>query len=124
MTDRLAYLNYVHGALSGTLSEQLDQARSPLKTFRNAETNLGPKRTQREVVQTQIRRIEHDQARGMEKRLSDLRAQLKILDSEGEAGERESEILKRKAVAESERKKWAALREVNHSCCMSKTMQG
>ncbi|KAL5534143.1 hypothetical protein ACEPAG_604 [Sanghuangporus baumii] len=111
VTDRLAYLNFVHGALSTTLASQLDSSRSAMKTLRNAEKELEPKRNNRTGLQTQIGRLEHDMQKGSEKRLADLREQLARLEAEDEPAEKEIEILKRNAVRESERAKWAAIRE-------------
>ncbi|KAL5518845.1 LSP1 [Sanghuangporus vaninii] len=111
VTDRLAYLNFVNGALSTTLASQLDSSRSAMKTLRNAEKELEPKRNNRTGLQTQIGRLEHDMQKGSEKRLSDLREQLAKLEAEDEPAEKEIEILKRNAVRQSERAKWAAIRE-------------
>jgi hypothetical protein len=47
VTDRLAYINYVHGSLAGTLAGALNTARDPLKELRNAETALAPRRRAR-----------------------------------------------------------------------------
>ena len=44
-----------------------------------------------------------------------MRGQLKKAESDDQQGEREVEILKRKAVRESEQLKWDALREVRSS---------
>ncbi|KAL5535615.1 LSP1 [Sanghuangporus sanghuang] len=111
VTDRLAYLNFVHGALSTTLASQLDSSRSTMKALRNAEKELEPKRNNRTGLQTQIGRLEHDMQKGSEKRLADLKEQLAKLEAEDEPAEKEIEILKRNAVRESERAKWAAIRE-------------
>ncbi|KAH8120425.1 Eisosome component PIL1-domain-containing protein [Phellopilus nigrolimitatus] len=111
VTDRLAYLNFVHGALSATLSSELNTSRSPLKALRDAEKALEPKRNIRAGIQNQIARIEHEQQKGTEKRLAELKQQLQTAEEEDAAGEKEIEILKRKGVADAERAKWAALRE-------------
>lgn len=115
VTDRLAYLNFVHGSLSSNLAQRLDSARSSLKILRDAENNIAPRRQQRNVVQMQINRIEHEKPKGLENRLADLKAQLKKLESDDDTSEREIEIMKRKAVKDSEAWKWAALREVKPS---------
>lgn len=112
MTDRLAYINFVHGSLSQTLSKRLDESRNQLKALRDAEKALEPKRNIRAGIQTQIARIEHEQARGAEKRLAELKQQLQRAEVEDDAAEKQLEILKRKAVAQSEKVKWEALREV------------
>lgn len=112
MTDRLAYLNFVHGALSATLASELDASRSSFKKLRDAEKALEPKRNIRAGLETQIARLEHDQQKGSDKRLVDFKAQLAKAESEDESAEKEIDLLKRKAVAESERAKWAAIREV------------
>lgn len=66
-------------------------------------------------MQVQIGRFEHDQQRNSEKRVAELRDQLRSAELEDQPQERELEILKRKAVRESEVLKWEAIREVSPS---------
>lgn len=113
VSDRLAYLNFVHGALSETLANNLDKSRATLKTLRDAENALAPKRTVRANLETQIGKIEYEQPRGQERRLAEMKQQLKAAEAEDATAEREIEILKRKALRESEKLKWAAVREVS-----------
>jgi hypothetical protein len=80
--------------------------------LRDLETSITPHRNIRAGIQLQISRIEHEQQKGAEKRLSDLRNQLKKIEADDQPAEREIEIAKRKAVRESELLKWDALREV------------
>lgn len=112
VSDRLAYLNYVHGSLAGTLAGHLDKAREAMKELRDAERALEPKRNIRTNLRTQIARIEHDQQRGMERRLAELKQQLDRAEAEDLAAEKELEVRKRTSLASSEKAKWAALREV------------
>jgi hypothetical protein len=114
VTDRLAYLNFVQGSLSASLSVKLDTARAPFKALRDAETQLQPRRNIRAGLQLQIARAENEQKPG-DKRIADLREQLRRAESEDQQLEREVELLKRKAVRESEQIKWDAIREVNIS---------
>ncbi|KAJ7619096.1 Eisosome component PIL1-domain-containing protein [Mycena polygramma] len=111
VTDRLAYLNFVQGSLASSLAVKLDAARAPLKTLRDAETALTPRRNVRAGIQLQINRIEHDQPRGMEKRLAELKEQLRKNLLEDQPQETEVSLLKRQAVRESEQHKWEAIRE-------------
>ncbi|EPQ60760.1 hypothetical protein GLOTRDRAFT_113303 [Gloeophyllum trabeum ATCC 11539] len=111
VTDRLAYLNFVLGGLSDTLASKLDAARAPMKALRDAETSLTPRRNARASLENQISRIENDQPKGMEKKLSELRQQLAKAYQDDDPLEKEVELLKRKAIRESESQKWAALRE-------------
>lgn len=113
MTDRLAYLNFVQGSLASSLSTKLDGARGPFKALRDAEANLQPRKNIRAGIQMQIARLEHEQQKGGEKKIADLREQLHKAESEDQQLEREVEILKRKAVRDSEQIKWDAIREVN-----------
>lgn len=113
MTDRLAFLNYVHGSLSASLAVKLDDARSPLKALRDAEAAIAPKRNIRAGLRNQIARIEHNQEKGGERRIAELRAQLSRAESNDEQLEKEIELLKRKAVRESEQTKWEAIQEVS-----------
>ncbi|KAJ7837543.1 Eisosome component PIL1-domain-containing protein [Mycena olivaceomarginata] len=111
VTDRLAYLNFVQGSLASSLAVKLDAARGPLKNLRDAEAAILPKRNVRAGIQLQITRIEQDQPRGMEKRLADLKEQLKNHNLEDQPQETEINLLKRQAVRESEQHKWEAIRE-------------
>lgn len=113
MTDRLAYLNFVQGSLAGTLALKLDSARAPLKALRDAEASLAPRRNMRAGLQNQLSKLEHDQQKGAEKRIAELKDQIKKVESEVMQHEKEVELLKRKAVRESEQLKWEALREVS-----------
>lgn len=91
----------------------MDGARTPLKALRDAETNLLPRRNLRTNLQTQIARLEHDQVKGGDKKIAELRQQLHKAESDDIQLEREVELLKRKAVRESEQLKWDAIREVS-----------
>jgi hypothetical protein len=83
--------------------------------LRDLETSITPRRNIRAGIQLQINRLEHDQQKGTEKRLADLRDQLKKTEAADQPAEREIEVVKRKAVRESEKLKWDALREVGSS---------
>ncbi|KAJ7706109.1 Eisosome component PIL1-domain-containing protein [Mycena rosella] len=111
VTDRLAYLNFVHGSLASSLAVKLDAARAPLKNLRDAEAALLPRRNIRAGLQLQLTRIEHDQPKGMEKRMAELKDQLKKHTADDQPQETEVELLKRQAVRESEQHKWEAIRE-------------
>ncbi|KAI0778536.1 Eisosome component PIL1-domain-containing protein [Trametes elegans] len=111
VTDRLAWMSYVHGSLSVTLAQQIDASRAPFKALRDAENSLSGRRNIRAGFQNQIARIEHDQQRGMEQKLIELKRQLRKAEEDDEPLEKEVELLKRKAVRDSERLKWEALRE-------------
>lgn len=112
VTDRLAYLNFVQGSLASSLAVKLDAARSSFKNLRDTETTLAPRRNIRAGIALQISRVEHDQQKGDEKRLDGLREQLRKAEAEDSDQEKQVEILKRKAVRESEQQKWDAIREV------------
>jgi len=111
VTDRLAYLNFVQGSIATSLSAKLDSARAPLKVLRDLETSITPKRNICAGLRFQIGRLEHEQQKGDEKRLADLRNQLKKAEADNQQAEREVEVMKRKAVRESEQLKWDAFRE-------------
>lgn len=118
VTDRLAYLNFVQGSLAGSLSAKLDASRASLKALRDLETSITPRRNIRAGIQLQIHRVEHEQQKGNEKKLADLRDQLKRAEAADQPAEREIEVVKRKAIRESEQLKWNALREVGSSTCI------
>ncbi|KAH9486874.1 Sphingolipid long chain base-responsive protein LSP1 [Psilocybe cubensis] len=111
VTDRLAYLNFVQGSLASSLSAKLDAARAPLKALRDAEASLQPRRNIRAGFQTQIARLEHEQQKGGDKRIAEVRDQLRKAELDDQPLEKEVELLKRKAVRESEQIKWDAIRE-------------
>lgn len=113
MTDRLAFLNFIHGSLAASLAGTLDSARAPLKTLRDAEAALVPKRNIRAGLRNQIARMEHSQEKGLERRLTELKESLSRAESLDEQSEKELELLKRKAIRESEQKKWEAIQEVS-----------
>ena len=114
VTDRLAFLNFVHGSLASSLAVRLDSARTPLKTFRDAETALTPRRNIRAGIQLQINRLEHDNQKGLETKLKELKEQLRRAELEDENQEKELALLKRKVIKESEQLKWDAMREVRN----------
>lgn len=88
-----------------------------MKALRDAETAIAPRRNIRAGMQTQLARIEHDQQRGMEKKLAEVKDQIKKAELDDQAQEKEIELLKRKAIRESEQLKWEAFREVSEPNC-------
>jgi len=112
VTDRLAYLNFVQGSLASSLADKMNAARAPLKTLRDAETAIAPRRNIRTSLATQLARLEHENSKGTEKKMADIREQIKKAELEDAPQEREIELLKRKAIRESEQLKWEAIREV------------
>ncbi|KAI0375355.1 hypothetical protein BV20DRAFT_1009716 [Pilatotrama ljubarskyi] len=118
VTDRLAWMNYIQGSLAATLAKQIDASRAPFKALRDAENNLSGRRNIRAGFQNQIARIEHDQQRGMEQKLAELKRQLRKAEEDDEPLEKEVELLKRKAVRESERLKWEAIREYSEKLAL------
>ncbi|PPQ88616.1 hypothetical protein CVT25_010192 [Psilocybe cyanescens] len=108
---KLAYLNFVQGSLASSLSTKLDGARVPLKALRDAEATLQPRRNIRAGLQTQISRLEHEQQKGGDKRIAEVREQLHKAELDDQHLEKEVELLKRKAIRESEQIKWDAIRE-------------
>ncbi|KAH8835889.1 Eisosome component PIL1-domain-containing protein [Flagelloscypha sp. PMI_526] len=111
VTDRLAYLNYIHGSLTASLAQKLDGARAPLKALRDAETAALPRRNIRAGMNTQLARLEHDQSKGSDKRVAELQAQIDKAVKDDAPQENEIEVLKRHGVKRSEQIKWEALRE-------------
>ncbi|KAF7306982.1 Eukaryotic translation initiation factor 4e [Mycena indigotica] len=111
VTDRLAYMNFVLGALSTTLGEKINGARGPMKNLRTIEAAVQPRRNLRASLQQQINRIEQDQPRGMEKRLAELQQKLKDAIAEDQPQEAELALSKRQAIRTSETQKWEAIRE-------------
>jgi hypothetical protein len=81
--------------------------------LRDAEANLAPRRNIRAGLQNQLSKLEHDQQKGAEKRIAELKEQIKKIELEGMQHEKEVELLKRKAVRESEQLKWEAMREAS-----------
>lgn len=104
--------------MSATLAGKLDAARAPLKALRDAEVAIAPKRNIRAGLRNQIARIEHSQEKGTERRVAELKEQLSRAECNDEHLEKELELLKRKAIRESEQKKWEAIQEVSSSSHM------
>ncbi|KAL4242112.1 Eisosome component PIL1/LSP1 [Abortiporus biennis] len=111
VSDRLAWLNFVHGSLAHTLAEHINTSRAPFKALRAAEAQVAPRRAMRANLENQINKLENENKAGSHQRLGDLRVQLHKVEMDDENAEKEIELLKRKALAESESAKWAAIRE-------------
>ncbi|KAI9460869.1 Eisosome component PIL1-domain-containing protein [Lactarius psammicola] len=111
VSDRLAFLNFLAGSLSGTLAMKLNAARGPLKALRDDEVALTQRRNVRAGLQNQLARLEHSQEKGYEKRIVELKEQLAKAEKDDEPIERDHKILLRKSLKESEQQKFQALRE-------------
>ncbi|EKM61188.1 uncharacterized protein PHACADRAFT_168609 [Phanerochaete carnosa HHB-10118-sp] len=111
VTDRLAWLSYVHGSLAGTLANKINSSRTTFKHLRDAENALAPRRNIRIGMQNQIAKMEHDQRKDQQQRMAELKVQLQKNEEEDAVMEKDIEISKRKAVRETEREKWEAIRE-------------
>lgn len=111
-------MNYIQGSLAHDLATKVDASRTAFKALRDAENSLAGRRNIRAGFQNQIARIEHEQQRGMEQKLVELKKQLQKAEKDDAPLEKEVEILKRKAVRDGEIAKWEAFREVCvFSCC-------
>ncbi|KAG5220814.1 Eisosome component PIL1-domain-containing protein [Salix suchowensis] len=114
VSDRLAYLNFVQGALASSLALKIDSARIPFKALRDAEVSLAPRRNLRAGLHAQLAKLEHDQVKGGEKKILEIKDQIRKAEVDDASQEKEIELLKRKALREGETLKWEAVREVNH----------
>jgi hypothetical protein len=81
-----------------------------LKALRAAENAIAPRRAMRANLHNQIVRMEHE--KGPEKKVAELKDLLRKVEQEDQPHEKGIEILKRKAIKESEAAKWQAIREV------------
>ena|ERR1700761_8190612 len=115
VTDRLAYLQFVHGTLAANLSQKLNTSRVALKNIRDAESALLPRRNIRAGITLQINRIKNDGQKGaaVERRVAELQESLRKAEAEDEDLEKQFEITKRKFLKENEELKWASIREVS-----------
>jgi len=116
VSDRIAYVNFVHGSLASDLSSSLDTARASYKSLRDAETSLHPRRTARSNMRAEMERIKAAGSAGKApangaERVAELQSQLAKAEADDAPQEREVALLKRRALVECERKKWAAFRE-------------
>lgn len=111
VSDRLAYLTYVHGSLAATLASALDASRAPLKALRDAEAHMQPKRNIRVNYELQISKLKNEGKPGTEPKIRELMQLLKKAEAQDELLEKEIELLKRKAIVDSETQKWDAIRE-------------
>ena len=93
----------------------VDTSSSIFKALRDAEKALEPRRKAKSDLQTQIGTLEASQKKKNEKQIGELRDQLEKMEKEDAKGEAEIDILRRKALSDTERAKWAALREVSGS---------
>ena len=84
----------------------------PFKTLRAAENGLAPRRTIRANLENQIAKLEYDNQRGNQQKIAELKIQLHKAEQDDLANEKEVELLKRKALRETEEKTWEAIREV------------
>ena len=112
VSDRLAWMAYIEGSLAASLASAIDASRGPIKALRDAENGISGRRNIRASLENQIARIEHDQRHGMDQKLAELKRQLRKAEADDEPLEKEIELLKRKALRESETAKWNAVREV------------
>ena len=85
-----------------------------MKSIRNEESTLSPRRNVREGIKLQINKIKSDGQKGaaVEQKIAELENQLKKAEAEDADAEKQFEILKRKALRENEEVKWSAIREV------------
>ena len=112
VTDRLAYLTYVQGSLAATLASSIDASRAPLKALRDSEAHMQPKRNIRLNYELQISRLRNEGKPGTEAKIRELEQLLKKAEAQDEDLEKEIDLLKRKAIVDSETQKWEAIREV------------
>lgn len=109
ITDRLAYFQFAQGSLADSLAKKLDTARLPLKNLRDKEDALAVRRNIRNNYEQNIAKLETSS--GNEKKIKELEQLLKRANIEDEPLEKEVQILERKAIKESEKAKWDAIRE-------------
>lgn len=104
----------MHGSLSSTLSSKLSASRGALKSLRDAEAALLPRRNLRAGIIFQINRLKNEGQRGaaLDRKIAELQDSLRRAEDEDSQHEKEIEIIKRRSLKESEEAKWDALREV------------
>jgi hypothetical protein len=95
------------------VASKVNASRTSFKHLRDAENALAPRRNIRVGLENQIGRIEHEQRKDMQTKMQELRNQLRKNQEEDATAEKDIEILKRKAIRESEQEKWEAIREVS-----------
>ncbi|CAE6457175.1 unnamed protein product [Rhizoctonia solani] len=116
VSDRVAYINFAHGSLAADLAKSLDTSRASYKSLRDAETTLHPRRAARAGMKAEIDKIKQAGATGKApangaERIAELEAQLHKAEQDDTPQEREVALLKRRALIECERRKWASFRE-------------
>jgi Eisosome component PIL1 len=140
VTDRLAYLNYVQGALSYTLATEIDKcvptldiifepvynvgtdylprSRAAWKHVRDAEATLAPRRNIRQNLKNETAKFQTSGGRtgNVDAKLRQLEAQLKKAEADDAPLEKELDLLRRAAIKESEAIKWKAFRDVSEEC--------
>ena len=103
--------------LNSSLSDRIDESRGPFKKLREAQIALAPRRAARVTIETQIRNIQGNPSKvtGADSRVQELHQSLQQHIHEDDPLEREVGELKRKAIRDSERMKWEAVKEVRFS---------
>lgn len=115
VVDRLAYLTFVQGGLTATLAASVDASRSPLKALRDAEAQLQPRRNTRNNYELQISRMKNENKLGTEAKIKEFESLLARAEAQDEPLEKEIELLKRKAIIDSETQRWDAIKEVSNA---------
>lgn len=118
VSDRLGWLTYTHGALASSLANKVQEARTPFKVLRAADNGLAPRRAIRANIENQISKLEHDNQKHNQHRIAELKDQLHKAEQDDLDNENEVEVLKRKALRETEEKTWEAIREVSPLMCI------
>ncbi|GJJ08835.1 hypothetical protein Clacol_003054 [Clathrus columnatus] len=111
VSDRLAYLTFVQGGLAASLAASIDASRAPLKALRDAEAQLQPRRNIRTNYELQISRLKNENKPGTGGKIRELETMLSRAEAQDEPLEKEIELLKRKAIVDSETQRWDAIRE-------------
>lgn len=113
VTDRLAYLTFIQGSLATSLAASIDASRAPLKALRDAEAQLQPRRSIRNNYELQISRLKNEGKPGVGGKIRELETLLSRAEDQDDPLEKEIELLKRKAIVESETQRWSAIKEVS-----------
>ncbi|KAF8343052.1 Eisosome component PIL1-domain-containing protein [Cantharellus anzutake] len=116
VSDRFAYLHYVHGNLNCDLAAKIDASRAPFKDARNTEAALGPKRSQLAGIDSQISRLRSEVEAGRatpnaQAKLAQLEQQRAAFINETDSENKNISRQWLDALKQSEKIQWQAFRE-------------
>lgn len=100
--------------LTATLADKIDESRGPMKKLREAQVAMAPRKAARANLETQLKNISANPSKvtDAQHRIQELNMQLQKNIADDAPLQREIDEVKRRAVRDSEKMKWQAVKEV------------